>query len=95
MYCAAKEKAEAENAKQARRQNKNPPVSRQVLLKQSDKDNDNGKDKGKAPQEDEDLVTCHLESGFDDGLEDICGVISLLPPEFASNPVKVWEEKDI
>lgn len=88
------EKEEAEKAKQAREQTKNTQVPRQVILKQCDKANDRGKDKSKAPQEDEDLVTCHFESSFKDGLQDICGVISLIPPEFASHSGKTWEGED-
>lgn len=69
-------------------------MPRQVILKQSNKINDKEKDKGKVLQDEEDLVTCHFESGFEDGLEDICGVISLLPSEFAYDTKKVWDEED-
>lgn len=40
------------------------------------------------------MVSCHFKSGFNDGLKDIYVVISLLPPEFASNSRKFWEEED-
>ncbi|KAJ1434278.1 hypothetical protein SESBI_05627 [Sesbania bispinosa] len=59
----------------------------------------NGKqvyDKPTAPVEDVDnnMITQSFESGFPDDLEAICGVVSILPAEFAPQTLSQQEEED-
>ena len=45
-------------------------------------------------EEDELLVTNEFETGFPDALEDICGVMSILPQEFANEYEEELEGED-
>nr|KYP38587.1 hypothetical protein KK1_040155 [Cajanus cajan] len=49
----------------------------------------------KFAEDEEDLITDCFESGFEDSLEDICGVVSILPSEYAEAMESVNEQEDI
>nr|KYP37009.1 hypothetical protein KK1_041822 [Cajanus cajan] len=55
--------------------------------------------KGESPrkfmEDDEDMITDCFESGFDDSLEDICGIVSILSSEYVGAMEFVNEQEDI
>nr|KYP60888.1 hypothetical protein KK1_023308 [Cajanus cajan] len=54
-----------------------------------------GESSRKFIEDDEDMITDCFESGFEDSLEDICGVVSVLPSEYAGAMESMNEQEDI
>nr|KYP38616.1 Retrovirus-related Pol polyprotein from transposon opus [Cajanus cajan] len=54
-----------------------------------------GESSQKFMEDDEDMITDCFESGFDDSLEDVCGIVSILPSEYVGAMKSINEQEDI